>query len=304
MDVVRDHLNQPLTYTAVTPARDEEENLTRLAGSMINQTLPPLRWVIVENGSTDDTLQLARRLAAEHPFIHVIQTPPAAAYERTSAYMRAFHAGVSALDGLGDVVVKLDADVSVDEDYFAGLTAAFAEDPELGIASGVMTEPRDDRWEDIPLLDDHCMGPTRAYRRSCLECVLPLEDGYNYATVDETKAHLAGYTTATVRHLRFRHHRPEGSGEGSGWKNWRNQGLACHQMHYRPLYVLARCGFRIRSEPRALALVAGYAEGFVRRVPRYDDPRVVHALRERQRLRRLPVAVRARRPRALSGRTT
>jgi poly-beta-1,6-N-acetyl-D-glucosamine synthase len=294
MDTDKAGVTKPLTYAAVTPARDEEENLARLGKAMVNQTLTPVRWVIVENGSTDGTLDLARRLQAAHSFIRVIQTPPASAYERTSAYMRAFHAGVVALDDLGELVVKLDADVSVDPDYFEGLAAAFTEHPDLGITSGVMVEQRGDTWEEIPLLDDHCMGPTRAYRRTCLEAVLPLEDGYNYASVDETRAHLAGFTTRTLRHLRFRHHRPEGSGEGSGWKNWRNQGLASHHMHYRPSYVLARFGFRIGSEPRALALLTGYAEGFVRRAPRYDDARVVHALRERQRLRRLPAALRAR----------
>ena len=283
------------TYAAVTPARDEEENLGRLGEAMLSQTLTPVRWVIVENGSSDQTLEVARALEAANSFIRVIQTPPASAYERTSAYMRAFHAGVDALDGVGDVVVKLDADVSVDPDYFEGLAAAFSDRHDLGIASGIMVEPRAGAWEEVSLLDDHCWGPTRAYRRSCLEVVLPLEDGYNYASVDETKAHIAGFTTGTLRHLRFRHHRPEGAGEGSGWKNWRNQGLASHHMRYRPSYVLARLAFRVRAEPKALALLAGYTEGFLRRAPRYNDPRVVHALRERQRMRRLSAAIRARR---------
>lgn len=294
----------PLTYAAVTPARDEEANLTRLGESMVKQTLPPARWVIVENGSNDRTLEVARALADEHPWVRVVQTAPASAYERTSAYMRAFHAGVDALDGLGDLVVKLDADVSVDPEYFAGLSTAFAESPELGIASGIMIEEHEGQWQETPLLDDHCIGPTRTYRRSLLDTVLPLEDGYNYANVDETKAHLAGFTTGNLRHLSFRHHRPEGSGEGSGWTNWRNQGLACHQMRYRPSYVLARFAFRIRTEPNALGLLAGYTEGFIRRAPRYPDRRVVRALRERQRMRRLPAAMRARRHHATSGETT
>ena len=185
----------PLTYAAVTPARDEDENLARLGAAMVDQTLPPVRWVIVENGSTDGTLGVARALEAAHPFIRVIQTESSSNYQRTSAYMRAFHTGVEALHGLGDLVVKLDADVSIDPDYFQGVARAFADDPRLGIASGTMVEVRHGMWQEVTLLDDHCWGPTRAYRRSCLDLVLPLEDGYNYASVDETKAHLAGFTT-------------------------------------------------------------------------------------------------------------
>ena len=301
MDAGQTGASQPLTYAAVTPARDEEENLARLGEAMVNQTLRPVRWVIVENGSSDRTLEVARALEAEYSFIRVIQTRPASAYERTSAYMRAFHAGVTAVCDLGDLVVKLDADVSIDPDYFEGLTDAFSTDPELGIASGIMVEERGGAWEEIPLLDDHCWGPTRAYRRSCLEAILPLEDGYNYASVDETKAHLAGFTTGVLRQVRFRHHRPEGTGEGSGWDNWRNQGLASHHMRYRPSYVLARLAFRVRTEPGALALLVGYAEGFVRQAPRYHDARVVNALRERQRIRRLPGALRASRRQTLGG---
>ncbi|MGO9885570.1 MAG: glycosyltransferase family 2 protein, partial [Solirubrobacteraceae bacterium] len=75
----------PLTYAAVTPARDEEENLARLGEAMVNQTMAPVRWVIVENGSSDRTLEVARGLEARHSFIRVINTPPASGYVRTVA---------------------------------------------------------------------------------------------------------------------------------------------------------------------------------------------------------------------------
>src|SRR5262245_59936077 len=108
-----------LRYACVTPARDEEENLQRLAESMLAQTVLPVRWVIVENGSTDRTAQIAAELAAAHPWIRVLRTGAGDRYDRTSPYMRAWHAGVESLEGLGDVVVKLDADVSFDPGFFA-----------------------------------------------------------------------------------------------------------------------------------------------------------------------------------------
>ena len=60
-------MNQPLTFAAITPTRNEAENLRRLAPCMAAQTHPPVRWIIVDNGSTDETPAIARELADQHP---------------------------------------------------------------------------------------------------------------------------------------------------------------------------------------------------------------------------------------------
>jgi glycosyltransferase involved in cell wall biosynthesis len=276
----------------VTPARDEEQNLARLAESMISQRVPPAAWVIVENGSTDATLALARRLAAEYSWIAVREARAGNRYDRTSPYIGAFHAGVEALGDAGDLVVKLDADVSMDDVYWEEVLRAFESDPKLGIASGTLMEKRDGTWREISLLDGHCWGPTRTYRRACLRHVLPLDPGYGYAIIDEARARLAGFRVATLRELPFRHHRPEGAGEGSAWRNWREQGVAAHHLGYRPSYVLARCAYRLPTDRAALALLAGYAGCSVRRSSRYQDEAVVRAVRERQRARNFFVSLR------------
>jgi poly-beta-1,6-N-acetyl-D-glucosamine synthase len=289
-----------LSYAAVTPARDEARNLPRLATSLAGQTVLPAAWVIVENGSSDGTAEIAQALAAEHAWITVLHSEAGDRYDRTSPYMRAFHAGVAALAGTGDLVVKLDADVSMDGDYFERLSAAFEQDPALGIASGTLLEERDGQWREWVLLNDHCWGPTRTYRRACLEVVLPLDDGIGYSVIDEAKAHLAGFSTRTLTSLPFRHHRPEGAGEGSMWRNWHSQGAAAHYLGYRFSYLVARCTYRLRHDRAALALPIGYVGAALRRRPRYGDTAVVSAVREQQRARHFVRAVlgRARRPAA------
>jgi poly-beta-1,6-N-acetyl-D-glucosamine synthase len=288
----------PLTTAAVTPVRDEEANLPRLAASLIAQTEKPVAWVIVDNGSSDKTPAIARRLAAEHSWIFLRETPPGDRYDRSSPLKRAFHAGIDALEGRGDLVVKLDADVSLGPGYLEGIVEAFAADPRLGIASGTLLEERGGRWREAILLGDHCWGPTRAYRRECLDAVLPLDDGGGFASIDETKARLAGFRTRTLRHLPFRHHRPEGSGEGTTWQSWVGQGVAAHYTGYRFSYLLARCVYRLRCEPQALGLLAGYCGAVLHRRPRYHDADVRAALRERQRIRHFPAVVRGRLGRA------
>jgi len=274
-----------LRYACVTPARDEEENLQRLAESMLAQTVLPVRWVIVENGSTDRTAQIAAELAAAHPWIRVLRTGAGDRYDRTSPYMRAWHAGVESLEGLGDVVVKLDADVSFDPGFFAGILAAFAGDGRLGIASGSCYEWHDGAWREWVLPGDAAWGPTRSYRRGCLELVLPLDDSVGYAAIDVTKAQLAGYRVRALRDLPFRHHRVEGTGEGSKWRAWLGEGAAAHYVGYRPLFVLGRCLYRLRKDRAAAGLLVGYAAARVRGAPVLDEPAVREALRERQRAR-------------------
>lgn len=286
-------MTHSLTYTAVTPVRDEEHHLPRLAAAILAQDVKPIRWVIVENGSSDSTAELAMSLAAEHDWIQVIRSEGTHRYDRTSSYMRAWHAGVDALEGRGDLVVKLDADVSVEPGYFSGLLAAFESDPALGIASGTCFETYRGEWREWVLLGDHCWGPTRTYRRGCLEAVLPLDDGIGYSVIDEIKAKLAGYTTRTLRELPFQHHRPEGSGEGGRWRNWLEQGRAAHYTRYRLSYLLARCAFRAVSDPPAVALVAGYLSASLRRSPRCQDREVVDAIRKSQRMRNFLVLARS-----------
>src|SRR4051794_10578747 len=129
-----------LTYAVVTPARNERENLERLAESVLGQTLPPTFWMIVDDASDDGMEVVAASLAARHPCIHVLST--AAGSDRLEAGRRqgrdleAFRMGLRHLPEPVDVFVKVDADTSFDADYFARLMAFFAQQPDLGIGGG------------------------------------------------------------------------------------------------------------------------------------------------------------------------
>src|SRR5512133_2819053 len=109
----RPALAPTLAYALVTPARNEEENLQRLADCVARQTVRPIEWIIVENGSTDGTPALAQELARELEFVRVIAIPERAQRVRGGAIVRALVAGIEALERRPDIVVNLDADVSV-----------------------------------------------------------------------------------------------------------------------------------------------------------------------------------------------
>ncbi len=117
-----------LTYAIVTPARNERDNLARLAESIIGQDHRPERWVIVDDGSDDGMDAVAERLARRHDWIVVVGTGENAAElaegRRRGRDLLAFRRGLHALPGPVDVFVKVDADTSFEPDYFERLLAA------------------------------------------------------------------------------------------------------------------------------------------------------------------------------------
>jgi glycosyltransferase involved in cell wall biosynthesis len=281
-----------MSYAVVTPARNEAASLPALAASLDAQTVRPLRWVVVDNGSTDDTLAVARALEAERPWLRTIHVAGEAVPTRGGPVAKAFGAGIDALDGAGDVVVKVDGDVTFDPDYFEGLLAAFDADATLGIAGGSCWELEDGTWVERHVTGDRVRGASRAYRRVCLEQVLPLENRTGWDGIDELKAVSRGWRTQSIRELRFYHHRPEGLRDASSRRRNFEAGRSSWYAGYRPSYLLLRALFNARKNPAALAMLAGYAASALRREPRCADERARDYIRGEQRLRNVPLRIR------------
>lgn len=276
------------TYAVITPARNEAENLPRLAASLAAQTILPTEWIVAENGSTDDTRAVVEVFAAAHPWARLLELEGAGRPVRGAPIVRAIHAGVAALETSPDVVVNVDADVSVDPDYFERLLQLFEASPALGIASGTAVEQdADGVWRPRFVTGDNVWGATRAYRMACLRDVLPLEERHGWDGIDQLKARSRGWTTRLLVDLTFRHHRPEGSRDGSGWRHWFAAGETCHYMGYRPAYLVARAVHQARRDRSAVGLLAGYASSAIRRTARWPDEGGRRLLREDQSLRLL-----------------
>jgi len=278
-----------VTYAVITPVRDEAGNLPRLAAALFAQTLLPARWIIVDNGSTDATPAIAAELAAEHRWItaHAIA---AESRGRGAPIVQSLTAAIALLreEGLPEIVVNVDADVSFDPDYFERLVGRFAAEPELGIASGNGCELQRGRWRARNLTGTTVWGATRAYRRECLEDVLPLEERLGWDGIDEFKANARGWRTHIVRELEFRHHRKEGERDG-GWRSRVEQGQFAHYVGYRPSYVVARAGFNLLRDRASLGLLWGYVTAATARKPGLSDEHARAYVRRQQRLRHLPL---------------
>lgn len=274
-------------YAIVTPVRDEADTLPRLGESMAAQKSLPETWVLVDNGSTDGTPDVARRLAAEYEWIRVVDVPGEPEAERAGPIVRAFEAGLASLSPRPPVVAKLDADVTLPPDYFGRLLEELERDPRLGIVSGTCLEREGGQWRPRFGTGTSVWGAARAYRLACLEQLLPLEHRTAWDWIDVAEANLRGWRTAVVRDAPFYHHRLEGGRARTRWAQWSSQGRAAYYLGYRPSYLVARALFRSLRDPAALALVTSFAGSALRRTERCQKPALVAHVRDEQRLRKL-----------------
>jgi poly-beta-1,6-N-acetyl-D-glucosamine synthase len=289
---------EPPPYAVITPARNEAANLRRLGACLGLQTLAPTQWIIVDDGSTDETADVARELADTAAWISTMPCPttagrgdPLEAGRRSGRDVLAFTAGVEALREPWEIVVKLDADVSLDPDFFERLIGEFTADPSLGIASGTCYEHEGGRWRPYHVAREHVRGATRAYRRECLRQIGPLERQTGWDAVDEIRAKLADWSTRSLLDLPFYHHRKLGERDGARGQ-WEAQGQMAHYLDYRLSYLVLRSCWRGLREPAALLMIPSFLAARLRRQPRCADKAVRRRLRAEQSVRMLPLRIR------------
>lgn len=289
-------------YALITPARNEAESLARLAPTIIGQTLAPGAWVIVDDGSQDETARVAGDLASEHPWIQLVR----ASRERDGIRqgrregrdLLALQEGLAALTEPADFVTKLDADLTLPLDYFERLVKEFDADPRLGIASGTHSELEDGRWQPRHLTGTSTVCACRTYRWECWHEVQPLEPRMGWDGIDEARAIVAGWRTLRLTDLLFHHHRPMGAREGSRFKARAAEGIGAHYMGYRLSYLSTRAFWHARRDPAALGMLWGWITAFAARESRCSDADARAYVRRQQSWRNL-----ARRWREARGRT-
>src|SRR5688572_17718668 len=129
-----------LSYVLITPARNEQDFIELTIKAVISQSLRPLRWIIVSDGSTDATDDIVKRYSAQHDWIELHRMP-----EREERHfggkVACINAAYEKLKGLSwDIIGSLDADISFDTDFFSFLIEQFAKNPQLGLAGAPFQE--------------------------------------------------------------------------------------------------------------------------------------------------------------------
>jgi glycosyltransferase involved in cell wall biosynthesis len=277
------------SYVLITPARNEGAFLETTIRSVVAQTVRPLRWVIVSDGSTDQTDAIASRYAREHDWIELVRMPER--QERSFAgKVFAFRAGLSRVEGLPyDFVGALDADLSFNPDYFEFLLAKAAADPGLGLVGTPFAE--DGRTYDYRFASlEHVSGACQLFRRKCFEDIggyQPLPHG-GIDLVAVLTARMRGWRVRTFTERVLTHHRKQGSASRRGLAVVRNDGRKDYLLGADPVWETLRCVFRAAKRPYiigGLYLFMGYFGPLLRRQPRAVSPELVKFRRRDQRRR-------------------
>ena len=263
----------------VSPVFNEAAHLERTARAVAAQTRRPDRWVIVDDGSRDGTLDLARELASELDFVSVLEAPPAEAEGADNLALaleaRAFNHGLRQAGWRDfEFVGKLDGDVELPPEWFAELLGRFRAEPRLGLAGGRLAEPGRRGWRVIAIPANHVHGAVKLYRRECLVAVGGVPERLAWDTIDETYARMRGYETRSFADLVARHHRPWASADGL-LRGRARHGECAWILHYGALWVALRSLKVARARPALFsgaAFLCGYWAAALRGVARVDDP--------------------------------
>ena len=282
------------TVLIITPVRNEAEYLETTARAVERQTRPPDLWIVVDDGSTDETPALLRELEARIPFLRVTSTPDNFTRDHgdrhtAAAAPRAFNWCLRTVDSHSFMYIgKLDADIELPDDYFERLLAEFDRDPDLGIGGGVLVEEIGSQWKLVRTAPHHVRGALKLYRRECLEDIGGVREQLGWDGVDQTFARMRGWTTRPLQDLVARHHRACGSAQGL--LRGRVRGGATHYvLRFSVPWVLAKSVKFAAMRPWGISGVAflyGYARAAWSRSPRVEDLEYVRFMREDERRRR------------------
>lgn len=266
----------------ISPVRNEAAHIELVARALAAQQLLPARWIVVDDRSDDDTLQVLRRLECEVPFMTVIATGDTPAEQvpdrlARAAAPRTFNVGLAVAGDWREYthVMKLDGDIELRPEYLRRLMERFQADPSLGLAGGVLDEPlTGGGYRRIKIARNHVHGALKCYTRDCFEAIGGVQERLGWDTIDGTYARMRGFTVRSFTDMVSIHHRPLGSADGTV-RGQARHGECAYIAHQTPSWVALR-SFKIATRrPRGISGIAffyGFVRAAARGVERVPDP--------------------------------
>lgn len=282
-------MSDPRAYVVISPCRNEAEYMRRTLDSMVAQTLHPALWIIVDDGSTDETPEILAEYADAHDWIRVVPKPDRGHRAVGPGVIEAFYAGLDTIS-MEDYpyLSKLDLDLDLPPRYYEELIGRMEADPRIGTCSGKPYERRGGVLVSEKKSDDMSVGMTKIWRRTCFEAIGGLVREVMWDAIDCHKARQLGWRAISWDEpdLRFEHLRPMGSSQTSIYTGRRRHGFGQYFMGTDPIYFTATAVKNMLQPPYVLgglATLQGFIGAWLRGEKQYDDPELRSFIRSYQR---------------------
>ncbi|WP_342304732.1 glycosyltransferase family 2 protein [Methanolobus sp. ZRKC5] len=259
-------------YILNTACKNEADNLIQLIDSVLSQTITPLMWVIVDDGSTDDSRIIIQKASADHEWIHYVFLDDA--YKRDLGQ----HLAQVVQDGIDYAISdcesknvtyhfigNLDADLTLPKTFFENLLYEFEKDSSLGIASGGLQLKRGDSFVYIDHLpNDEPSGGHMLIRKSCFEDCNGIPISKSFDSVLKAKARIKGWSTKRFEDNIATEKRDVFNAEGY-WNGYVKYGESSYYLNFHPIHVFSKsviCTF-IYPYYIGFAFLLGYLKSFI-----------------------------------------
>ena len=265
--------------------------MRRTLDSVAAQTVRPALWVVVDDGSTDETPQILEEYSRKLPYLKVVRRTDRGRRAVGPGVVDAFYQGLESLDlDDYDYLCKLDMDLDLPPRYFELLMRRMERQPRLGTCSGKpwFIHPR--TGERVPEVcgDEMSVGMTKFYRVRCFREIGGFVRQVMWDGIDCHRARMLGWIAQSVNDpdLRFLHLRPMGASQGKGiWSGRVRAGFGQYFMGTSPLYYLAVALYRLPKHPPvygSVAMLWGYLSSALKGAPRHEEPGFRQFLRRYQ----------------------
>ena len=266
-------------YVVITPCRDEAAFARRTLDAVVAQSVRPALWVIVDDGSRDDTPAILAEYAARFDFIRVVRREDRGRRSVGPGVVEAFNAGLATVDLTQfDYLCKLDLDLDLPPDYFRLLMRRMEEEPRLGTCSGKPYYPgTNGRLVSEVCGDETSVGMSKFYRVECFRQLGGFVREVMWDGIDCHRCRMLGWIARSWDdpELRIVHLRPMGSSDRGIVTGRVRSGRGQYFMGTGFAYMTASALYRMFRRPffvGGLAMWWGYVSNLIRRAPRYEQP--------------------------------
>jgi biofilm PGA synthesis N-glycosyltransferase PgaC len=276
------------SYLLISPCRDEAVYMRHTLDTVIAQSIRPTKWVIVDDGSSDDTPHILAEYSARHDWIHVVTRRDRGRRSVGPGVIEAFYAGYEAINPDDyDFLCKLDLDLRLPPRYFEILMHRMTDNPHIATCSGKAYIEKGGGLAFEGHGDDTSLGMTKFYRVSCFKAIGGFVREVMWDGIDCHCCRMKGWIACSwdEPELRFVHLRPEGSSQQSVYTGRMRHGYGQYFMGTGIFYMLASAVYRMNEKPYVLgSLLAlwGWLKSALLRKQRYENPEFRKFLRRYQ----------------------